>query len=98
MDSHAYIGVKKMGELDSNPFQTATKRRYMGEAALEKPPAYKATDGKVTTRRKYDGHATDEQAVELCLLWEAYLRDPSWHPFKVIRTGRDRKVLFALLL
>ncbi|XP_031287541.1 factor of DNA methylation 4-like [Pistacia vera] len=25
-----------------------------------------------------------EKAVELCSLWEEYLRDPSWHPFKII--------------
>ncbi|KAF7152470.1 hypothetical protein RHSIM_Rhsim01G0228900 [Rhododendron simsii] len=83
LDSHAYISVKKMGELDSKPFQTATKRRYVDEAA---------TDGEVTTKRKYDeDETTDEQAVELCSLWESYLRDPSWHPFKVIRMEGDHK-------
>lgn len=85
MDSQAYIGVKRMGELDSKPFQSAIKR----------PAADRATDGKVSTRRKYEGEGTDEQAVELCSLWEDNLRDPSWHPFKVIRTGGDHKVFCA---
>lgn len=97
MDSQAYIGVKIMGVLDSKPFQTAIKRRYTGEAAHKKPTAKKATCGKVTTRREYEGDATDEEALELCSLWEGYLTDPNWHPFKVIRTGGDHKVLFALL-
>lgn len=64
LDSHAYIGVKRMGELDSKPFQSATKRRN-----------------------------TDEQAVELCSLWEDNRRDPSCHPFKVIRMGGDHQEL-----
>ncbi|XP_058185667.1 factor of DNA methylation 1-like isoform X1 [Rhododendron vialii] len=91
LDSQAYIGVKIMGVLDSKPFQTAIKRRYTGEAAQNKQTAYKATYGKVTTRREYEGDATDEQALELCSLWESYLTDPSWHPFKVVRTGGDHK-------
>ncbi|KAG5566921.1 hypothetical protein RHGRI_002468 [Rhododendron griersonianum] len=97
LDSHAYISVKKMGELDSKPFQTATKR-FVDEAAQEKPTANRATDGQVTTKRKYyEGETTDDRAVELCSLWENYLRDPSWHPFKVICMEGDHKVFFALL-
>ncbi|KAE9463544.1 hypothetical protein C3L33_04551, partial [Rhododendron williamsianum] len=91
LDSHAYISVKKMGELDSKPFQTATKR-FVDEAAQEKPTANRATDGQVTTKRKYyEGETTDDRAVELCSLWENYLRDPSWHPFKVICMEGDHK-------
>ncbi|CAL5334185.1 unnamed protein product [Camellia sinensis] len=60
------IGVKKMGELDNKPFQTAAKRKYaVREAELK--------------------------AIELCSLWEGYLRDPNWHPFKVIPVEGDHK-------
>ncbi|KAL6977489.1 hypothetical protein U1Q18_026288 [Sarracenia purpurea var. burkii] len=31
MDSKAYIGVKRMGEVDINPFLTVAKRKYEGE-------------------------------------------------------------------
>ncbi|CAK9188252.1 unnamed protein product [Ilex paraguariensis] len=61
-DSRAFIGVKRMGELDEKPFHVAAKRKYLDEEAVEK-------------------------ALELCSLWEDYLRDPSWHPFKVIMVG-----------
>ncbi|KAI8573885.1 hypothetical protein RHMOL_Rhmol01G0310500 [Rhododendron molle] len=91
LDSHAYISVKKMGELDSKPFQAATKR-FVDEAAQEKSTANRATDGQVTTKRKYhEGETTDDRAVELCSLWENYVRDPSWHPFKVICMEGDHK-------
>ncbi|KAF5954202.1 hypothetical protein HYC85_007058 [Camellia sinensis] len=60
------IGVKKMGELDNKPFQTAAKRKYaVREAELK--------------------------AIELCSLWEGYLRDPNWHPFKVIPVEGDHE-------
>ncbi|KAG5516557.1 hypothetical protein RHGRI_037314 [Rhododendron griersonianum] len=29
----------------------------------------------------------------MCYLWEDYLRDPSWHPFKVISVGECHKHL-----
>ncbi|KAK9940512.1 hypothetical protein M0R45_017170 [Rubus argutus] len=51
------IGVKRLGDLDSKPFQTACKRIYSTEEA-------------------------DHHAATLCSLWEDYLRDSSWHPFK----------------
>ncbi|XP_004294519.1 PREDICTED: factor of DNA methylation 4-like isoform X1 [Fragaria vesca subsp. vesca] len=55
--SRAFIGVKRMGELDSKPFQTACRRIYSSKVA-------------------------DDHAVALCSLWEAHLKDSSWHPFK----------------
>ncbi|GMP89370.1 hypothetical protein CsSME_00040986 [Camellia sinensis var. sinensis] len=58
--SRAFIGIKRMGELDSRPFHIAAKRKYGNEEA-------------------------DDKAMELCSLWEEYLRDPSWHPFKIVR-------------
>ncbi|CAK9188250.1 unnamed protein product [Ilex paraguariensis] len=44
-------------------------------------------------KRKFSKKEADEKAVELCSQWEDYLRDPSWHPFKVvmIEGGKDHK-------
>lgn len=57
-----------MGDLDSKPFCTATKLKYVKEEA-------------------------DEKAIELCSLWEDQLRDPSWHPIKIIEDdGGQAKV------
>uniref|UniRef100_A0A5B7ATY4 Factor of DNA methylation 1-5/IDN2 domain-containing protein n=1 Tax=Davidia involucrata TaxID=16924 RepID=A0A5B7ATY4_DAVIN len=39
----------------------------------------------IATKRKYAGEDADNKAVELCSLWEDYVRDPSWHPFKIIK-------------
>ena len=40
---------------------------------------------RIATKRKHSNEESDDQrAVELCSLWEDYLRDPSWHPFKII--------------
>ncbi|XP_057508558.1 protein INVOLVED IN DE NOVO 2-like [Actinidia eriantha] len=65
-DSWAFIGVKRMGELDYKPFLKVAKREYTGEAARVK-------------------------ATELWSLWDNYLGDPIWHPYKVIPVGDDHK-------
>ncbi|CAA2970682.1 INVOLVED IN DE NOVO 2 [Olea europaea subsp. europaea] len=59
LSTNGQIGVKRMGELNSKPFQEAMKRKYNEVEA-------------------------DERATELCSLWEEYLRDPEWHPIKVV--------------
>ncbi|XP_059642814.1 protein INVOLVED IN DE NOVO 2-like [Cornus florida] len=39
----------------------------------------------LSTKRKHSKQeAAQEKALELCSLWEDYLRDPNWHPFKII--------------
>ncbi|KAF9617211.1 hypothetical protein IFM89_035093 [Coptis chinensis] len=62
--SLALIGVKRMGELDSKPFQESCKRKYSADEA-------------------------DEKALVLCSQWEEYLKDPDWHPFKIIQVKED---------
>ncbi|KAH6828371.1 hypothetical protein C2S53_014147 [Perilla frutescens var. hirtella] len=37
------------------------------------------------------GSADLEKARELCSLWEDYLRDPSWHPYKVVMVGEKHE-------
>ena len=69
ISSSAHIGVRRMGELDSKPFQEAMKRKYNEEEA-------------------------EEKAMELCSLWEEYLKDPEWHPFKVTTVdGKHKEVI-----
>ncbi|GAV78265.1 XH domain-containing protein [Cephalotus follicularis] len=44
-------------------------------------------DGKpfhIAMKRKYSDKDADEKAVEELSLWEDHLKDPSWHPFKII--------------
>jgi hypothetical protein len=62
-----------MGELETKPFLTATKRTFSNEEA-------------------------DEKGMELCSLWEDYLRDPSWHPFKIImdKEGNAKVYLYVI--
>ncbi|GAB4833701.1 hypothetical protein Ancab_031948 [Ancistrocladus abbreviatus] len=54
-------------------------------------------DGKpfqVATKRKFSADEAPEKAVEVCSLWEDHLRDPSWHPFKVVtENGQSREVI-----
>ncbi|KAF5733825.1 protein INVOLVED IN DE NOVO 2 [Tripterygium wilfordii] len=38
-------------------------------------------------KRKYDPEEAEDRASELCTLWEEYLKDPDWHPFRVITVG-----------
>ncbi|XP_019056606.1 PREDICTED: factor of DNA methylation 4 [Tarenaya hassleriana] len=60
--------------------------KKMGE--LDKKPFRKAVE------EKYPAEKADVKAAKLCSLWEEYLRDPSWHPFKVIeRNGEAEEIL-----
>ncbi|KAK6929351.1 Factor of DNA methylation 1-5/IDN2, domain XH [Dillenia turbinata] len=38
-------------------------------------------------KRKYITEEAGEKASELCSLWEEYLRDPDWHPFRIIHVN-----------
>lgn len=43
-------------------------------------------------KRKYGEVEADDRASELCSLWEEYLRDPGWHPIKVVTVDGKPKV------
>ncbi|KAH9766716.1 protein involved in de novo 2 [Citrus sinensis] len=44
--------------------------------------------------RKYNEEEAEERASELCSLWEEYLKDPDWHPFKVITAeGKHKEII-----
>ncbi|XP_048229313.1 factor of DNA methylation 4 [Ricinus communis] len=48
-----------------------------------------------SAKRKFPDEDTDVKAVELCSLWDHHLREPSWHPFKVItdETGNAKEII-----
>lgn len=35
-------------------------------------------------KAKFPAEEAEEKGLELCSLWEEYLRDPNWHPFKIL--------------
>ncbi|CAK7325914.1 unnamed protein product [Dovyalis caffra] len=49
----------------------------------------------VASKRKFLDEEADEKTLELCSLWEDRLRDPSWHPFKVIvdKEGNSKEII-----
>ncbi|KAL5703599.1 hypothetical protein ACHQM5_022128 [Ranunculus cassubicifolius] len=61
LPSHRSIGVKRIGELESNLFRESRKRKKSAKGG-------------------------DLESAELCSLWEEYIRDPAWHPFRMINT------------
>ncbi|XP_039060200.1 protein INVOLVED IN DE NOVO 2-like isoform X2 [Hibiscus syriacus] len=40
-------------------------------------------------KRRYNEELAEERASEMCSLWEEYLKDPDWHPFKRIKLEGD---------
>ncbi|KAI3748751.1 hypothetical protein L6452_12046 [Arctium lappa] len=60
--------------------------KRMGE--LENKPFHDAM------KRKYGDMDAEDRASELCQLWEEYLRDPNWHPFKIITVnGKSQGII-----
>ncbi|KAI3833450.1 hypothetical protein MKX03_027194 [Papaver bracteatum] len=57
--------------------------KRMGE--LEMKPFYDIC------KRKYCSDEAYVKAVEICTSWEACLRDPHWHPFKIIEVGNNHQ-------
>lgn len=58
----------------------------MGE--LDSKPFHEAM------KRKYNEEEAEDRASELCSLWEEYLKDPDWHPLKVITVDGNHQVFF----
>ncbi|KAL5580990.1 hypothetical protein UlMin_013432 [Ulmus minor] len=45
-------------------------------------------------KRKHFGIEADQKALELCSLYDSYLRDPRWHPFKVFtENGNSTEII-----
>lgn len=49
-------------------------------------------------RKKYCQEDFEDWAVEVIQLWEEYLKDPDWHPFKRIKLETAETVVVFLLL
>ncbi|KAL5102032.1 hypothetical protein RYX36_006359 [Vicia faba] len=44
--------------------------------------------------KKFNADDAEDRASELCSLWEEYLKDPDWHPFKIsIIQGKHQEVI-----
>ncbi|XP_057480864.1 factor of DNA methylation 4-like isoform X1 [Actinidia eriantha] len=60
--------------------------KWMGE--LDNRPFH------IAAKRKYSDIEADEKAMKLCSMWDAYLRDPSWHPFKIVtRSDKAKEII-----
>jgi hypothetical protein len=68
-----------MGKLAIKPFEEAAKKKFSDEVNAE-------------TKRKISNKALKAKAEELCSQWEEYLKDPNWHPFKIITDNGNSKV------
>ncbi|KAJ6432642.1 hypothetical protein OIU84_019810 [Salix udensis] len=45
-------------------------------------------------KRKYNNEEAEDRASEICSLWEEYLKDPDWHPFKVVMIdGKHQEII-----
>lgn len=59
LTGRAFIGIKRMGDIDEKPFHVACRRKFpKGEA--------------------------EYQAAMLSTKWQDELKNPEWHPFKII--------------
>ncbi|KAL6526704.1 hypothetical protein OROGR_015794 [Orobanche gracilis] len=63
--------------------------KRMGE--LDSHPFHRAM------KRRYNEAEADERATELCSLWEEYLRDPEWHPIKVVNVNGGKYQELAVI-
>lgn len=43
------------------------------------------------SKRKYPAEEVEMRSVQFCSLWDNYLRDPNWHPFKIITAAGEHK-------
>lgn len=79
------MDVFLQGLKDINRAQIGVKR--MGE--LDSRPFLEAL------KQKYNEEMAEEKASELCSLWEEYLRDPEWQPFKFVEVDGITKVCIS---
>lgn len=80
-------GFKEL--LNLHAFRELPKTAHIGVKGmgeLEKKPFIDAM------KRKYDESEAEDRGSELCSLWDEYLRDPNWHPFKVITVNGKSQV------
>ncbi|XP_020233960.1 protein INVOLVED IN DE NOVO 2 [Cajanus cajan] len=45
-------------------------------------------------KEKYNDEDAEDRASELCSLWEEYIKDPDWHPYKItIIEGKHQEII-----
>ncbi|KAK9998632.1 hypothetical protein SO802_018235 [Lithocarpus litseifolius] len=76
--------IDGLGKFDSSDF---IRIKRMGDLDLK--PFYSAA------KRKYYDPETEGKAAELCSIWEYYIKDTSWHPFKIVmdKEGNQVKII-----
>lgn len=62
-----------------------------GNIGIKRMGELDSTVFQVACSRKYPEDVAEDKAAELCSLWDEYLRDPEWHPFKVIKVEGEHK-------
>ncbi|MCL7038888.1 hypothetical protein MKW94_010041, partial [Papaver nudicaule] len=70
-------------ELREMPSRASIGVKRMGE--LDVKPFYDMC------KRKYCNDEANVKAVEICTSWEVCLRNPHWHPFKIIEVGNNHQ-------
>ncbi|PNX89860.1 hypothetical protein L195_g045982, partial [Trifolium pratense] len=80
---NAIIAVKRMGDIDIKPFEEAAERKLSDDVNM-----------KAATKRKLS-YEVKLKAIEWCSQWEEHLKDPSWHPFKIVidKEGNSKEIL-----
>ncbi|EYU43462.1 hypothetical protein MIMGU_mgv1a002657mg [Erythranthe guttata] len=70
----------------NNDLQDARKELVNRMGELDSKPFHEAM------KKKYNEAEANERASELCSLFEEYLRDPEWHPVKVVDVNGTHQV------
>ncbi|XP_062015610.1 factor of DNA methylation 4-like [Rosa rugosa] len=49
----------------------------------------------IAIKSRYSKEEADVKTLEVCSLWDKYLADPNWHPFKIItdKEGRHKEII-----
>ncbi|KAL2333252.1 hypothetical protein Fmac_014465 [Flemingia macrophylla] len=72
--------------IEELPYPGNIRVKRMGE--LDTRPFLEAM------KKRYNEEEAEERASELCSFWEEYLKDPDWHPFKVIMVeGKAKEII-----
>ncbi|KAK9138486.1 hypothetical protein Sjap_009080 [Stephania japonica] len=107
LDSQRTELEKRSIELEMREAQKESQKRKLEEErekGLRESPSTRSLIGvrrmgeldikpfQESCKRKYSSmKEAEEEAVVLCSTWEDYLRDPEWHPFKVIEVNNKHQ-------
>ncbi|CAI0443208.1 unnamed protein product [Linum tenue] len=67
---------------------------YSGDIRIKRMGELNSRAFLIAMKRKYNGEEAEVMAAELCSLWGEHLKDPDWHPFKVVTiAGKHQEVI-----